>query len=165
MACKTQQKICTNATFSIFNRAIFYSGPTIFYNIFPRSSTTARQFARLFLSTTVGEPSRAAVPGAVPEEPAVLAEEGYCLCSFTCEFPRRKRVHEMAQHSPGFPPTGRLFRKFLSRMSGTSNYQLPGESESNSNSLRLSGAPQVDSIPPTGKCKENQNLAPPRASI
>ena len=38
LACKTQQKICnsvTNATFSIFNRAIFYSGPTIFYNIFP----------------------------------------------------------------------------------------------------------------------------------
>ena len=40
LACKTQQKICnsvTNATFSIFNRAIFYSGPTIFYNIFPRA--------------------------------------------------------------------------------------------------------------------------------
>ena len=48
LACKTQQKICnsvTNATFSIFNRAIFYSGPTIFYNIFPsggRTSTMSR---------------------------------------------------------------------------------------------------------------------------
>ena len=70
------QKICNSVTNATFNRAIFYSGPIIFYNIFPRSSTTARQFARLFLSTTVGEPSRAAVPGAVPEEPAVLAEEG-----------------------------------------------------------------------------------------
>ena len=38
LACKTQQKICnsvTNATFSIFY-PIFYSGPTIFSNIFPR---------------------------------------------------------------------------------------------------------------------------------
>ena len=36
----------------------------------------ACQNTSLFLSTTVGEPSRAAVPEAVPEEPAVLAEEG-----------------------------------------------------------------------------------------
>ena len=48
LACKTRQKICnsvTNATFSIFNRAIFYSGPTIFYNIFPeRRQTEGPQF-------------------------------------------------------------------------------------------------------------------------
>ena len=36
----------------------------------------ACQNTSLFLSTTGGEPSRAAVPEAVPEEPAVLAEEG-----------------------------------------------------------------------------------------
>ena len=47
LACKTQQKICnsvTNATFSIFNRAIFYSGPTIFYNIFPRCNPIVAAF-------------------------------------------------------------------------------------------------------------------------